>query len=759
MNFFNFSQKTIQRIFILSLFILISALSLIKISLQDNDLWFHIKAGEYIFNNHQIPKENIFAYTESTGLWVDHSWLFQILVFLINRHFGPQGLCLLRFLIVLSIFFLLYRFVRKTSNRPLSVILVFLGLMIASSRFFLRPQLFSLLFSLVYFFILEAYRNRSSRGVYFLPLLQVLWTNTHGYFILGPLFIFIYCLGTGLSRWSSQFRPYRSSDPQTKVVTLAVIAFTSAFVCLINPNLLKGFIYPITMIYRFIKGPPDRGFIMELLPLARYQESGFLLYFKVLTLLVAASFVLNFKKFSFEHLLVCAFLFCLSLIAQRHIDIFAIVSLPVISFNFAQFCSSLNVRLSRQGLTQRFRLRLLGPPLAVIVSLFLAGSFLGLSWEVATNRFYLRNNKNLEFGLGVLERTYPIGACDFIEKAGLEGKMFNDLNWGSYLIYRFFPDKKVFIDARTEAYPQDLLSLYMNLYLYPNLLEKVESEFGINYCIINYGRGGKDLVRYLYEHRDWKLVYLDEASLIFLKDTESNRPLISAHNINLTESQALDTSVLDEHPAYVEKEGLLKNLTYFLERYPPKMRLPYEHMSRGDLFTWLGLKKLAKEEYLTALEINPDVPSVHNDLANLLFDEGLLEQAIEEYRLAIKLSPRFYLAYFNLGLTLQERGLLDESIGYYEKIPSSSRLLFARARNQLGSIYEIKGLYKKSAAEFKAAIDADPRYADARYNLGIVYGKMMMPFAAKRHIQKALELDPNMKDAQEALDKLKELGY
>jgi hypothetical protein len=47
---------------------------------------------------------------------------------------------------------------------------------------------------------------------------------------------------------------------------------------------------------------------------------------------------------------------------------------------------------------------------------------------------------------------YPRAACDFIQRQGWAGRLYNEFDWGGYCIWRFFPRQKVFIDGRCEVY-------------------------------------------------------------------------------------------------------------------------------------------------------------------------------------------------------------------------------------------------------------------------------------------------------------------
>jgi hypothetical protein len=49
---------------------------------------------------------------------------------------------------------------------------------------------------------------------------------------------------------------------------------------------------------------------------------------------------------------------------------------------------------------------------------------------------------------------YPVGAVDYLARAGFRGKLMVPFDWGAYVSWRLYPDVKVSIDSRYEvAYP------------------------------------------------------------------------------------------------------------------------------------------------------------------------------------------------------------------------------------------------------------------------------------------------------------------
>lgn len=69
----------------------------------DQDLGRHLKLGEIIVSSREVPKTNLFSYTFPNFPFINHHFLFEILIFLGQQVVGLQG-----FMIVLVKKFVLY---------------------------------------------------------------------------------------------------------------------------------------------------------------------------------------------------------------------------------------------------------------------------------------------------------------------------------------------------------------------------------------------------------------------------------------------------------------------------------------------------------------------------------------------------------------------------------------------------------------------------------------------------------------------------
>jgi len=163
-------------------------------ALFDLDIWLHLKTGEIIFQNKAIPGQDIFSFTIAGKRWVDHEWLFQVMVYLVNLRWHADGIIFLQTLIIsmafLVLFFIAYK---STGSYFISSLLLILSLNSAITRFNIRPEIFSLLLFSLYLYILF-YQVRTIWLWLLLPL-QILWVNLHGFFFLGVILVLFFCLG------------------------------------------------------------------------------------------------------------------------------------------------------------------------------------------------------------------------------------------------------------------------------------------------------------------------------------------------------------------------------------------------------------------------------------------------------------------------------------------------------------------------------------------------------------------------------------
>ena len=86
-------------------------------SVRATDLFWHLASGRYMVEHLSVPRLDPFRFGSGAGLpWVDHEWLFQLLVYGVERLGGLDALIVLRVGLVTTLAGLLYFAVRRTGS-------------------------------------------------------------------------------------------------------------------------------------------------------------------------------------------------------------------------------------------------------------------------------------------------------------------------------------------------------------------------------------------------------------------------------------------------------------------------------------------------------------------------------------------------------------------------------------------------------------------------------------------------------------------
>jgi tetratricopeptide (TPR) repeat protein len=193
------------------------------------------------------------------------------------------------------------------------------------------------------------------------------------------------------------------------------------------------------------------------------------------------------------------------------------------------------------------------------------------------------------------------------------------------------------------------------------------------------------------------------------------------------------------------------------ETFATNKKLPEEaflHFKRGHEF--IRNKKLdnALKEFDAASQISPDSPLIHFWIAKTYAYLNEPEKAIARFKKVLELEPKNYHALSMIGRILaSNKTKLDDAVLYLNQAIEINPSDF-ESRFYLARIYALKGDVKQSLAQFAVIFQAEPRYAVYHYELGRILegGKAMDQ--AKREYQRALQLNPNLSQAKEALERL-----
>ena len=118
----------------------------------------------------------------------------------------------------------------------------------------------------------------------------------------------------------------------------------------------------------------------------------------------------------------------------------------------------------------------------------------------------------------------------------------------------------------------------------------------------------------------------------------------------------------------------------------------------------------------SAAEIDPESTEVQRLLGRTYHTQGKTDEAVSAYRRAIELNELDAWSMNNLGLMFLETERADEALPLLTKA-TELRPEVAVFLNNLGMALEHTGRFRAAAAEYKAAVAADPGYDKAKRNL------------------------------------------
>src|SRR3989338_8888051 len=625
------------------------AVFLAGIEVKDLDLWLHLKTGQIIAETGSVPSVDIFSSTIAGKPWINHEWLFQVLVHYVHQFFGFDGLITMQVWVVTLTLALLLFLGYSRERQWLVVFTLLLVLLVYKTRFTIRPDIFSLLFFVLYVHLCSAHIHKR----WFLPalvLIQVVWTNMHGFFFFGPLLVGIGIFAEFLKRrvllpfeWNTVARLTDEEYRRLRWAGLAVL-----LACCVNPLGIKGALYPLVVLGQLGNGAGVFfKHITELQKPIAWNTLLTLQYFpyKMLILLSALSFVFNRRRVDVSVFLLWIAFLLFSLTAIRNMVFFAAAAYLVFAANAAQVVWDYVTPL-------RFTHPRFKSMTGIILKITLLMWMLNLGLAVATNGDFDFDTyeRKSEFG-GLSKRSYQYKAVDFLVANGVKGDFFNDFNSGAYLIGRAYPNVKVFIDGRTELYGSDFFERYQKVWKQGDLKMFREMDVKRNITGAFLNNNNQDIPRKVLKMfarmPGWRVVYFDDDAVIFLKETPVHKPLITKF--------AVDLNKWDPEPMDLSKLG-------------PKRIDPFPFVSRAYLLESLGMDGPALKEVACALQVSPDHPGAYRLWGKIDARRRDYRKAFEHFRMAVMLFPGDRQSRMGLANAYEHLGDRQGALRQYERL-------------------------------------------------------------------------------------------
>lgn len=737
-----------------------------NVEIKDLDLWLHLKMGEYITQHRYIPDVDVLSHTIAGKPWVNHEWLFQILVYFFYSHWGSEGLISMQVFVVAFTFLILAVLGYNREKQFGMTFVLLLVALVYQMRFTIRPDIFSLLFFASYIFILALHLEKKW-SIYALAVIQVLWANFHGFFFFGPFIVLVGICSEYLKRhvalpwqWNQAGRLEDVEFKRLKQIFLVVI-----FASLINPLTVKGAWYPIDVLMNiFGKSRIFFSYIQELKPpITRDNLFSFEPYahYKLLILLSFFSFIFNRKKIDIGDFFVWLIFFLVSLAALRNVVFFAFAAYFVCMTNFGNLSAKELIPISFKDKKFEY-ITLCILKILLIAWMVQYGARLSMASYFDFDKYELKS----EFG-GITQRNYPDKAADFLIAHQIKGNFFNDFNSGAYLIGRCFPNIKVFIDGRTEVYGPEFFKYYKKIWgeTDTETFEEAVKKYHIIGALLNttHEAAPPKILSHLYQSQEWVPVYFNYDAVIFLKDIPQNQGVIRQCRLDLSQWKAPQID---------------------LQKLGPRKVMPYQYVNRAFTLEALDFDTAALEEAYEALRILPHSIGAYKIIGKIYGKKNDYQKAFENFRIAAMLSPQDAEIRSNLGLAYDKLGDFDRAIRQYTWItqaqPKDPKAYFLLAKMsvkkekwdeavkvlekgfridsratqdtlEIGDMIYNKEKFEIAKKVYELALTGQKDLAMVHHKIGLCNQGLGFNDRARKEFEEGLALDPKNEDLKKSL--------
>lgn len=458
----------------------------------DSDTWWHLRTGEWILEHRSIPQADPFSHTRLGADWHYPGWLVQTPMALLFRLGGAGALNLWTAAMVTLAFALLWP---TLSGGPfLRAFVTILAATVSGVYWAARPYLVTFVLAAAFLAILECYRWQpgpaAQRRLVWLPVLMMVWVNSHGGFAVGFILWGVYLAG---ALWALLLRR-GNLEARQQATTLAWVGGGLLLAACLSPAGPAILAYP----FQTVGISALQDYIQE------WQSPNFHLLhvqpFAWLLLLTLGAVGVSRRRLVLTDFLLVAGFAYLGLMAGRNVALFALAAPPALTRHLAPVMAALGRRLGWRGVSVRppgrFAARLNLVLLALIALAVAVKAALVLPAEVNARHF---------------RATLPVAAADFIRAETAPGRLFNSYNWGGYLLWAL-PDHPVFIDGRTDLYNDEVISTWLQAMRAEAGWESILAEHGIDLIVVE---KASPLDRALVDNPAWRLIYNDDLAVVY----------------------------------------------------------------------------------------------------------------------------------------------------------------------------------------------------------------------------------------------------
>lgn len=432
--------------------------------IRSYDFFWHLATGRWIVEHRSLPIHDPFALAGAPVPWINGEWLWEIAGYAAQWAAGFGGISVLNGIFIGAMFAIAFWFGARESDAGVALLITAIAFAGASDRLGVRPATAAALLMICAIALLAS-RMAIPRLAVAYAILTIVWINTHPSALIAPVLAAIAML-IDSRRW--------------------IAAAASAVALFVNPFGWRAVIEPIRLTNLATSGAFVNAEWLPSLP------QVFPLLYATVVLTVVVYFVTGSRREN----------------AWR-----------MIAFALLAFLAIRSVR--NQGLYFA-ALPLLFPPVRALPRKFTAAAALcaivPIGWGFARS----------DHGLGVDAKRFPVRAVAQLQRTQLQGNIYNADQFGGYLEWTFYPQRRVVTDGRNELFA-GFIALDAAARRDSRVWHALLRGYAIDLAVDEYlpsievfdvatrtrRRLPASLVRY--PRRDWALIGFDEAAMVFAR--------------------------------------------------------------------------------------------------------------------------------------------------------------------------------------------------------------------------------------------------
>ena len=458
--------------------------------LADGDTGWHIRTGEYILKTHTVPVWDLFSYASPGTHWYAWEWLADLVFAGLHQVAGFKGVVLFSGAVICLTMVILFRYmVWRGASLPIASLLTIFVADVLQFHYLARPHIFTTLFAVIALWMLDRDWSRPSRAVWMLVPLTVLWTNVHGGFLILVIALGFFAVSALLRHEARRLRRY------------AVLAVACATSTLVNPygwQLQRH-------IWEYLRSDWLTRNIDEFQsPLLRQGSIG---QFELLLIPGLMCTLELIRRRRYHEALLVLFWAHGALTSARHITIYAVVAVPPVADQLSLLWDRWTQTSARRSVMGALReladdMRPAARWTSIWVPaflVFLACGGWGVKWPA---------DFPPRFPAELIARN-----AGLLNGPGHENaRILSPDAWGGYLDYKFYPNRRVFIDGRSDYYGPTILKDYISVRSADDHWQELDARYGWQFALIP---PDWPLSRALRQNPGWILRDQDKVALLF----------------------------------------------------------------------------------------------------------------------------------------------------------------------------------------------------------------------------------------------------